>query len=197
VGAVLSLVLGGAVASFWLPTTTFVTSPDATQVVRFVVRYSTGPVEGRIQPVEGTLEFHAAARDSGLTGRFVVDMTSIDTGVTLRDRQLRTDYLETNRYDEAVFAFDRAVPHDWVQEKDGVVRFTLDGEMTLHGVTQAETVEATLTPADDEYSAVVRFNILLTDYDIEPPIWLFLRVQDEVQVSVLLRLEPDAEVAGG
>ncbi len=169
---------------------TFVTNGTASQVARFMAHYSTGPVEGRIQPVEGSLTFDPARLDSGLTGTFSVDVHNLDTGLGLRDRALRNDYLETHLYDRAEFVFHRAAPRNWEEEDGGVIRFDLDGELTFHGVTRTESVAATLTPTEAGYSGVIRFDILLSDYDIEPPTWLFLTVRDLVQITVLLTLTP-------
>ncbi|RMH54052.1 MAG: YceI family protein [Bacteroidetes bacterium] len=184
----LVLWLGAVGVEAYLPQT-FVTNGAASQVARFIAHYSTGPVEGRIQPVEGSLTFDPARLDSGLTGAFSVDVENLDTGLGLRDRALRNEYLETHLYDRAEFAFHRAAPRNW-EEDGGIIRFDLDGELTFHGVTRTESVAATLTPTEAGYNGVIRFEIVLSDYDIEPPTWLFLTVRDLVQITVLLTLTP-------
>ncbi len=174
--------------SFDAAAQTFQTTDAAEQVVRFFADHSLGEVDGTLRPVIGTLTFDPANPGGGLSGRFTVDMASFDSGIGLRDKDMRKKYLETEQYPEAVFTLNDARPTLLDGASEDVIRLNVTGSMTLHGVTRAHLVEATLTPTPEGYHVHTAFPLLLSDYDIKPIKRFLLKVKDEIRVEVDLNL---------
>ena len=134
------------------------------------------------------MTFDPANPAGGLSGRFTVDMASFDSGIGLRDKDMRKKYLHTEQFPEAVFTLDDARPTLLDSTSTDAIRLTVTGSMTLHGVTHNHVVEATLTPAPEGYHVHVAFPLLLSDYDIKPIKRFLLKVKDEIRVEVNLTL---------
>ncbi len=174
--------------SFNAAAQTFRTTDTAEQVVRFFADHSLGEVDGTLTPVSGALTFNPAAPTDGLSGRFTADMTSFDSDIGLRDKDMRKKYLHTEQYPEAVFTLDDALPTLLDGASGDTLRLAVTGSMTLHGVTRSHVVEARLTPTPEGYRMHVAFPLLLSDYDINPIKRFFLKVNDEIHVEVALTL---------
>lgn len=168
---------------------TYHTADSSRQVVRFFAHHTLGEVDGTLTPVNGTLTFNPEVPTEGLTGRFTADMTSFDTGIGIRDKDMRKKYLETEKYPEAVFLLEDARPTLLDHSTADTLRLAVTGSMTLHGVTKDHVVEATLVPTTDGFSVVATFPLLLSDYDIAQPKRFLFTVDDEIRVEVHLNLE--------
>lgn len=83
-----------------------------------------------------------------------LDATRITSGDPDRDASLRSpDFFDTKRFPAWTFASTKVVPK-------GDASFEMDGDLTLHGVTQPEHLEVTVTgdPADPSYHATAHIN---------------------------------------
>jgi polyisoprenoid-binding protein YceI len=84
----------------------------------------------------------------------VVDATKIDTNEPDRDRDLRSnDFFETDKYPMWTFTSTRIGP-------ESSTAFEMDGDLTIHGVTQPEhfSVSVTGTPARPAYHALTKID---------------------------------------
>jgi polyisoprenoid-binding protein YceI len=94
------------------------------------------PVKGSLRVIEGegTVE-----PDGTVSGTFVIDAASIDTGNAKRDAHLRTgDFFAVGEYPTITFAATAARPDD-----AGLVR--VEGTLTVHGQTRPLTVLANVS----------------------------------------------------
>ncbi|MEU2003144.1 YceI family protein [Rhodococcus sp. NPDC019627] len=97
-------------------------------------------VTGSFHAVEGTA---TVGDDGGITGRLVVDATSLNTKNGKRDEHLRSaDFFDVEKYPTIVFTAAGARPAD-----PGHVH--LDGDLTVHGQTRPLTVSAEVVATDD------------------------------------------------
>jgi polyisoprenoid-binding protein YceI len=184
----LGLCLAGLAGSGTAVAQTFRTAGDAEQFVRFFADHTLGEVDGTLRPVAGALTFDPAAPTDGFDGHFTVDMTSFDTNLGMRDRDMRQNYLETHVYPEAAFALTDAQPTLLDGAPGDTLRLAITGSMTLHGVTRDHIVEATLVPTPDGYHVQATFPLLLSDYNIKPPRRFMMQVKDEIRVEIALNL---------
>ncbi|HLY03833.1 MAG TPA: YceI family protein [Candidatus Cybelea sp.] len=79
----------------------------------------------------------------------VLDATHITTGEPDRDRSLESpDFFDAAKFPRWTFASTRVVP-------TGPAAFEMDGDITIHGVTQPEKLDVTVTgdPEHPEYRA--------------------------------------------
>ncbi len=89
---------------------------------------------GRFNDFEGSFSYDADNPEaSAIT--VTIDTASIDSAHAERDKHLRSaDFLDVNQYPEAQFVSTAYIPND-----DGTG--TLEGELTLHGVTREIAID--------------------------------------------------------
>ncbi len=105
-------------------------------------------VRGSVPIVSGSVTL-AAGSAIPTAVRAVLDASRVDTGEPDRDRSLESpDFFDAERYPHWTFASARIVP-------EGNDAFEMDGDLTIHGVTQDERVKVTVggTPTDPLYHA--------------------------------------------
>lgn len=122
---------------------------------------------------------------------FYLDLNTIATGITLRDRQMRENFLETEKYPFAEFTgkFYNAVDLSSETPQKVFVR----GNFTIHGVKKELDVVATITPKGrNSLQATASWPLKLSDYNIEVPSLLFYRLNETLilTVNVDLRRKP-------
>lgn len=123
---------------------------------------------------------------------FEVDLASLDTGISLRDRHMREDYLETDRHPWATF---QGEVRDLRPQGDGSFFVTAAGQFGVHGVTRDRRIECELGPEEaGRRGLTCQFPVDLADHDIEIPRVMFLKLAPEVSVTVSFHL---VRVAGG
>lgn len=118
---------------------------------------------------------------------FYLDLNSLETGITLRDRQMRENFLETDTYPFAEFIgkFYNEVDMTVYEPQQVFVM----GNFTIHGVTKVLELVATLTPTKEGgLNASAKWNLKLSDYDIQVPSLLFYRLNEVLNLSVQLEL---------
>ncbi len=144
------------------------------------------PVErfsGLTESISGTLDFS--------TGEFsfTVDLRPLDTGNSRRDRNMHEDYLQTETYPYASYKGNiESIPDPDLIDEQEVVS---EGTFTLKETEREKTVTGALRYDEDEQAWVITavFEVLLTDFDISRPRFLFIRMRDEVELEVRLLLE--------
>jgi polyisoprenoid-binding protein YceI len=111
------------------------------------------------------------------SGEFTFDLSSLDTGIALRNEHMKDKYLEVGKHPLATIRFKD------VSAKEGAKQ-TVPAELELHGVKQPITLEATLKPDGEKKVATASFKFKLTDYQIEIPTHLGITIADEVSVTI-------------
>lgn len=130
-----------------------------------------------------------ALADSSLD--FFLDLNTIATGITLRDRQMRENFLETEKFPFAEFTgkFYNAID----LTKETPQKVFVRGRFTIHGITQELDVVATITPKGNaSLLATATWPLKLSDYGIEVPSLLFYRLNETLilTINVDLRRKP-------
>lgn len=112
---------------------------------------------------------------------FYVDLTTFDTGINKRDKDMR-ETLETDQYPFAEF-FGKLVS-DFDIEDNSPQPATVRGDFTIHGVTREVEIDGTLQKASDGLELQASWTINIEDYNIEPPGILFYRVDENQDVEI-------------
>jgi polyisoprenoid-binding protein YceI len=141
-----------------------------------------GGFEAKTQALKGTLTL-AAADPVHFTGELELDLTTIDTGIQLRNQHLRENYLEVAKpgFDKAVLA-DIRVGEARSETFEG--RSSFAGTLKLHGVSKAIGGSAELKREASGVRVTASFPLLLTDFGIEPPQYMGVGVGNRLQVKV-------------
>jgi len=131
-----------------------------------------------------------------LRGDLTVDLSSVDTGIALRNAHLRDKYLEVGKGGEFATAVLSDVRLDKVETAafHGHTPFT--GMLLLHGTRHAVSGQADIRFEGSDVRVAASFPVRIDDYGIAPPRYLGVGVRNEVQVKVSLLITP-APAPGG
>ncbi len=174
----ISAALIAAAASIPPPETALRLDPAQTKV-EFTLGDVLHTVHGTFQLKRGDLRFDP---DSGrLSGELVVDATSGDSGSRARDRRMHKSVLESDRYPEIVFRPDRV---DGKVAAEGVSQVQLHGTFAIHGQEHEITMPAEVLPGEGQYAVTVKFTAPYVKWGMKNPSTLFLRVSDQVVITV-------------
>jgi polyisoprenoid-binding protein YceI len=142
-----------------------------------------GGFEARTTSLAGTLTL-AGAKPVQLSGELQVDLATIDTGIDLRNRHLRENYLEIAKgpaYQKAVLTELR------LGEADGEAfegRSSFTGTLRLHNVTKPVAGNAEIRREGAGHRVVATFPLMLSDFGIEPPQYMGVGVGNKLAVKV-------------
>lgn len=164
--------------------------PDESQL-QFQARDALGGFEGRFDSLAGQLRFDAGDPASA-AGAVSADPASIDTGNGARDANARRVVLEPDRYPTLRFRLGTLRLADGALEGGGSSVLTVEGELTLHGVSRPLTVSGTARRDGERLQVDASFEVRLSDFDMARPRFLFVVVEDAIAVTVHLVFGPDA-----
>jgi polyisoprenoid-binding protein YceI len=127
--------------------------------------------------VEGkTGDLSAVEAPEGL--EFQVQLATLHTGIDLRDRHMREEYLQVQQYPTARLRIPRSsVP------KPGPSDGTVKGELTLHGRTHPVDVLYHLKAASG-YDVAASMQVDMRDFGIPEPKYMGVSVKPQVEISV-------------
>ncbi len=112
---------------------------------------------------------------------FEVELDALDTGIGLRNRQMKNDYLETEKYPYATFSGKITEV-----KKSGGDEFlvTTDGELTIHGQTKDYTIECRVNRDAPAYRIRCEFQVSLPDFSIEVPSLMFMKISETIDLEL-------------
>jgi polyisoprenoid-binding protein YceI len=159
-----------------------------------------GNVQSQVFKTEkGNVEFLSKAPLSEFTGKssdlnglvdldknildFFIDLNTLKTGIGLRDRHMRENYLETKKYPFAEFTGKIDSPPNLIAGQSKSV--TAKGKFKIHGVERDIEVPGKLTAvSDSELQLEASFKVLLSDYNIDIPSVVFYELAEDQIVSI-------------
>jgi polyisoprenoid-binding protein YceI len=148
-----------------------------------------GAFEATSTAVAGTLALDVA-KPAHLAGEVTLDLSTIDTGIALRNQHLRENYLEVAKgagYDKAVLSDIRLADADGEAFAGGSA-FT--GTMLLHGTKHEVAGRVEVRPEGASRHVRVEFPLNLTDFGVAPPEYLGVGVGSKLLVKVQLTAVP-------
>ena len=157
----------------------------ADNVVRFISEATIEDFEGVTERIDGFIVLGDGGLVSGATAGsefyLEVDLGSLDTGIGLRNRHMRDNYLETDRFPYATFSGSFAE----VGEGDGGwMRVTGGGDLGIHGVSKSVEIVCEVAPSGGGFRARCAFEVLLSDFDIEIPKVMFMKLANEIRLEL-------------
>ena len=158
--------------------TTFVLD-SAQSRVDFTLGATMHTVHGAFKVKSGSLHFNPATGAAG--GELVVDASSGNSGSNARDKRMKRDILETEKYPDIVFRPQRVAG---VVPGEGSSQVQLDGVLTLHGQDHPMSLVVPLNITGSNASAEVRFVIPYVKWGLKNPSTFLLRVSDKVDIKV-------------
>jgi len=119
---------------------------------------------------------------SGEVLEFVVQLATLQTGIELRDRHMRDDVLEVQRFPVATLRVTNPPP------PAGKTAGTARAELTVHGQTRPVDVSFQVAPRGG-YDVTATFRMDLRDYGMNAPTYLGIKVKPEIDVSADFHLD--------
>jgi polyisoprenoid-binding protein YceI len=160
---------------------------------------------GKLSESDGSIEFLATGHPSALKvvgkgsapkGSFILDgeklsgtatflMTSLDTGIQVRNEHMKTKYLETGKFPEATLKIVKLAVRSGAPSSDFTAKDSpFEGVLTLHGVEKPVAGMADLKRNGDHLDLAVHFGLKISDYGIATPGYAGITMADGVEVTV-------------
>ena len=139
--------------------------------------------------ISGTLALIADESNTltDVSGQIEVDLRTLTSDDARRDRRIRDQYLESNRYPLAVFTPTAVQLFSPGYEESRPATFKLLGDLTVREITQPAVFDVTATLQDGTLRGTATTVVRMTDYGFNPPNLMdFVVVQDPVEITVTL-----------
>ena len=145
--------------------------------VEFLSKASLNEFTGTSSDLNGLVDFDKNLLD------FYIDLNTLKTGIGLRDRHMRENYLETKKYPFAEFTGKiRENIELTVGQSKNVTAF---GKFKIHGVERQIEVPGKLTKiSENQLQLEAEFMVLLGDYKIPIPSVMFYELSEEQRVTI-------------
>lgn len=159
--------------------------------VKFKVEGPLDDVLGETRQVSGSLEFDPKAWSAGKAW-VAVDLATMKTGIDQRDEDMRTEFLQVQRYPFALLVIDRLErPSAPSLEPGTTAEAEAVGSFELHGVRRAVRLPIKLrVEADKKIWASGTIEVPFADYNITRPQRLFIKLGDVADVSFEVLFAP-------
>jgi polyisoprenoid-binding protein YceI len=151
-----------------------------------------GSFEAKTKNLSGDVT-PASDEQGAVRGALKVELQTLETGIGIRDRHMKNNYLEVEKGP----GFATATIEDIRVEKlEGKTVFT--GMLSLHGQKRKVTGAAELQEKDGKIRVQAQFPVKVSEFEIPAPTYLGVGVRDEIQVKVsLLAVRAGGEAATG
>lgn len=139
--------------------------------------------DGRTGAVTGTIVADPA-KPAASSVAITIDMSTLDTGVALRNKEMKDLYLHTGKFPAASFkSVSVSGPASIAVAAPADVNVT--GDFTLHGVTKRMTFPVRVVlQQDGRLHATTNFKVHMPDFGISVPHNILVTVEDNVPVKL-------------
>ena len=121
---------------------------------------------------------------------FSVLMKSFEFEKALMQEHFNENYVESDKYPKSTFKGKILNPDAVNFNKDGVYNVKVDGDMTIHGVTNKISTDGTVEVKAGKITAKSKFPIAIADYKISVPAVVRDNIAKDVEVTVEMQYEP-------
>ncbi len=117
---------------------------------------------------------------------FQVELNTLDTGIGLRNRHMRDNYLETDKYPRAIFS-GSVFEIDTLDTQN--YRIHAKGVFALHGVEKPLEVKVMVEENEQNLFVTSQFDIHLKDFDIKVPKLMFVKISEVIDVRLAFHMK--------
>ncbi|MDX9759226.1 MAG: YceI family protein [Bacteroidota bacterium] len=150
----------------------------AKNLVTFISDAPIEDFEGSTSKIDGYLAYDGESFTSNSDLYFEVDLRTLDTGIGLRNRHMREDYLHTKKYPYAKFR-GKIIAATPSGDKTTV---KVSGSMDIHGVKRSMDISGTIRPSGDRLRITTTFDVSLPHHDIEVPQFMFMKIDENMEL---------------
>ena len=138
---------------------------------------------GRTEVVSGELSLAGTLITSA---NFTVDVASMQSDDNRRDGQFRGRIMETDTFPTASFALTNPVDLGVEAREGAAVTTTIEGQLTMHGVTNHVTVEVAAKIEGGRLGVIGSVPVIFADFGILDPSINAIKVQPEGLIEFVL-----------
>jgi len=121
---------------------------------------------------------------------FQVLVKSFHFDKALMEEHFNENYMESEKFPKSTFNGKITNLSEIDFSKSGTYEVTVEGDLTIHGVTNKVTAKGTLEVRSDGISASSRFPLVPEDYKIEIPGLVRNNIAKSMEVTVTMKYEP-------
>ncbi|MGI9576586.1 MAG: YceI family protein [Microthrixaceae bacterium] len=157
--------------------------------------------QGSTPAVAGDIAINTLDPSASRVGTIVVNIEQFESDSTLRDKRIRTDFLNSSEYPMAEFEVSsiEGLPDSIGGETSDDI--SISGELTVAEETAPATFSGQATVTDDELTATLTGTVLMSDYGVGPiNVAGLVKTGDEVELTFSLvadRTDPDEPPPAG
>jgi polyisoprenoid-binding protein YceI len=118
---------------------------------------------------------------------FEVDLNSLEGANSFYNRHLREDYLKTDKYPYATYQAELTRIE---KSSDSSYTVFAKGLFSIYGRQNQLDVTAIVYPRGDSFRIECKFVVLLSDYEIDIPRMLFVKIDENIRVNLNFFLKP-------
>lgn len=125
-----------------------------------------------------------------ISGQFNVALNTLTTGINLRDEHMKKKYLETEKFPVATLKISKLVfDRNYLKVNGEQKNVPFSGKLLLHGVENEIEGMAQIVSDAQRVAVEAKMVTVLTNYKINIPTYLGIKVADEVEISVSLKIK--------
>lgn len=164
---------------------------DKDNLVRFISDAPLEDFEGVTDRIDGFVVWKGDALNEGdslLESEFYfeVELNGLDTGIGLRNRHMRENYLETEKYP---FTYYSGRIQRVEKTADGNFVAAAQGKFYIHGIEKEMTIECTVSPTESGFMVESNFEVRLTEFEIDIPKLMFLKIDENIKLALSFYLK--------
>lgn len=160
---------------------------SADNLVKFISHATIEDFEGTTNKIDGYFVVQSLDALKGGKLYFEVDLNSVDTGIGLRNRHMRENYLHTDKYPKTYF---EGYITDSQKINDNEYKVMVKGKMFIHGVTKEMSINGTILKKNDNLNIKSNFSVNLSDFNIEIPKLMFMKIANEQKLVLDFNVKP-------
>lgn len=167
------------------------------------IQFAEALIEIKTLPMTGKVQFEAVGRPSmikikgagegassnlrlnqnKISGEITFNLDSLKTGIELRDEHMKEKYLQVKSNPLARLTFNNfQLPAGWSLQNTTLTSAPFRAKLLLHGVERDITGVYNIESGQLKSSA--QFEIQLSDFKIDIPVYLGVKVADTVKINV-------------
>ena len=150
-------------------------------LVRFISETPVENFDGKTSKIDGYFIAENIENLNSAELYFEVEVGSFDTGIGLRNRHMKEDYLHTDKYPLTHFK-GQISSSKKISETEFDV--TTSGKLFLHGVTKDVTITGKIYKLQNGFKLKSDFSFKLPDYKIKVPKFMFVRISEEIKLQL-------------
>ena len=139
---------------------------------------------GATAALTGGLVIDAAGKVDTAGSKWTVDLTTLKSDRSMRDRYVQGRTLETERYPTAMLVVTEIKGLPAVLPDSATLALTLLGNFTVHGVTKPTSWDVTATIAGDHVSGTATTHLKFAEYDMAlPSVPVLANLVDDIKIE--------------